>query len=95
MRKFSGSNKAGANTDFVGQTCDAFAHFTLADSGMEFVPVDIQGQLLSNCESTAILKIHSIYTGIDMPMVVNGVIGANMITLLDIMAHRYHSNFAA
>lgn len=55
MRKFSGSNKAGANTDFAGQTCDAFAHFTLADSGMEFVPVDIQGQLLvlSNFESTA------------------------------------------
>jgi Alpha-kinase family len=90
MRKFSGSNKAGANTDFVGQTCDAFAHFTLADSGMEFVPVDIQGQLLSNFESTVILKIHSIYTGIDMPMVVNGIIGTNMITLLDIMAHRYH-----
>jgi Alpha-kinase family len=98
MRKFSGSNKAGANTDFAGQTCDAFAHFTLADSGMEFVPVDIQGRLLSNFESTdseIVLKIHSIHTGIDMPMVVNGVIGANMITLLDIMAHRYHSNLAA
>ena len=47
-----------------------------ADSGMEFVPVDIQGLLLSNFESKDILKleIHSIYTGIDMLMVVNGVI---------------------
>ena len=46
------------------------------DSGMEFVPVDIQGLLLSNFESKDIFKleIHSIYTGIDMPMVVNGVI---------------------
>lgn len=42
MKKFSGSNEAGSNSDFAGQTCDAFAHFTLADS-MEFVAVDIQG----------------------------------------------------
>jgi len=62
MQKFSGSNKAGANTDFAGQACDAFTHFTLADSGMEFVPVDIQGQLLSDFE---ILKIYLFYTGIE------------------------------
>lgn len=42
MRKYSGSNTAGSNTDFAGRTCDAFAHFTLADS-LEFVAVDIQG----------------------------------------------------
>lgn len=45
MRKFSGTNTAGSNDDFVGMTCDAFAHFTLHDSEMAFVPVDIQGQL--------------------------------------------------
>ena len=43
MRKFSGTNRAGANTDFAGKTCDAFAHFVLIDSGLEFVPTDIQG----------------------------------------------------
>lgn len=46
MHKFSGTDKAGANLDFSGMTCDAFVHFTLYDSGMAFVPVDIQGQLL-------------------------------------------------
>ena len=35
MRKFSRTNQAGANTDFAGKTCDAFAHFTLIDSGLE------------------------------------------------------------
>jgi len=43
MKKFSGTNQAGANTDFAGKTCDAFAHFALIDSGLEFVPTDIQG----------------------------------------------------
>ncbi|KAF8983258.1 kinase-like domain-containing protein [Cyathus striatus] len=42
MRKFSGTNVAGENHDFVGTTCDAFAHFTL-ESGGTFIPVDIQG----------------------------------------------------
>ncbi|KAF8998667.1 kinase-like domain-containing protein [Cyathus striatus] len=42
MRKFSGTDTAGANLDFAGMTCDAFAHFTLVNSGLEFVPVDIQ-----------------------------------------------------
>jgi len=45
MQKFSGTNTAGSNDDFAGMTCDAFAYFTLHDSGMAFVPVDIQGQL--------------------------------------------------
>ncbi|KAF9548621.1 kinase-like protein [Agrocybe pediades] len=43
MHKFSGSDKAGSNRDLPGMTCDAFAHFTLEDSGLELVPVDIQG----------------------------------------------------
>ena len=42
-RKFSGTDIAGRNSDFVGISCDAFAHFTLEDSGMEFVPADVQG----------------------------------------------------
>jgi len=47
MRKFSGTTKAGENSDFAGKTCDAFAHFTLTDSSMGFVAVDIQGVLFS------------------------------------------------
>ncbi|KAF8988783.1 kinase-like domain-containing protein [Cyathus striatus] len=34
--------ETGENHDFVGTTCDAFAHFML-ESGGTFVPVDIQG----------------------------------------------------
>jgi len=45
MRKFSGTEAAGENTDFSGKTCDALAHFCLVDSAMEFVPVDIQGRI--------------------------------------------------
>lgn len=44
MRKFSGTLEAGNNSDFSGKTCDAFAHFTLIDSDLEFVPADIQGK---------------------------------------------------
>jgi hypothetical protein len=44
MRKFSGTLEAGNNSDFAGKTCDAFAHFTLIDSNLEFVPTDIQGK---------------------------------------------------
>ena len=58
MHKFSGNNKAGADTDFSGQTCDAFAHFTLADSGMEFVLVDIQGQLVVTLNQQRYSKIY-------------------------------------
>ena len=47
MRKFSGTNRAGANSDFAGKTCDAFAHFALFDSGFEFIPTDIQGMFTS------------------------------------------------
>ncbi|KAF8906961.1 hypothetical protein CPB84DRAFT_1744759 [Gymnopilus junonius] len=48
MCKFSGLDLAGHNKDFIGQTCDAFAHWTLVDSGTEFVPSDIQGKLTSS-----------------------------------------------
>jgi len=44
MRKFSGTLEAGNNSDFAGKTCDAFAHFTLIGSNLEFVPTDIQGK---------------------------------------------------
>jgi len=47
MRKFLGTNQAGANTDFAGKTCDAFAHFALIDSGLEFVPTDMQGKSMA------------------------------------------------
>ncbi|KAF8911457.1 kinase-like domain-containing protein [Gymnopilus junonius] len=43
MHKFSGSDIAGHNHDFAGQTCNAFAHWVLEDSGSEFVPSDTQG----------------------------------------------------
>jgi len=46
VRKFSGTTQAGSNTGLVGQTCDAFAHFSLHDSDQHLVFVDIQG--LSN-----------------------------------------------
>jgi hypothetical protein len=45
MHKFSGTVEAGANHDLVGQTCDAFAHFSLDDSGGHLVFVDIQGKM--------------------------------------------------
>lgn len=48
MRKFSGTDTAGKNLDFAGLTCDTFAHYTLEDSDMDFVPADIQG-LYSHC----------------------------------------------
>ncbi|KAJ7216982.1 kinase-like domain-containing protein [Mycena pura] len=41
--KYSGTEQAGANNDFYGKTCDAFAHFSLWDSGEAFVLADIQG----------------------------------------------------
>ncbi|KAJ3495135.1 hypothetical protein NLJ89_g10676 [Agrocybe chaxingu] len=42
--KFSGTKVAGTNFgDLKGMTCDAFAHFSLHDSGGFFVLVDIQG----------------------------------------------------
>ncbi|KAJ7210364.1 kinase-like domain-containing protein [Mycena pura] len=41
--KYSGTEQAGANNDFYGKTCDAFAHFSLWDSGDAFVLADIQG----------------------------------------------------
>jgi hypothetical protein len=50
MRKFSGTDTAGAANarDFAGITCDAFAHFTAADSNLDFVVVDIQGLTISH-----------------------------------------------
>jgi Alpha-kinase family len=32
FHKFSGSDAAGNNCDFMGMTCDAFAHWVLNDS---------------------------------------------------------------
>jgi hypothetical protein len=58
MRKFSGTLEAGKNSDFVGKTCDAFAHFTLIDSNLEFVPADIQGNPLTIL-SISIVKRYS------------------------------------
>lgn len=43
IRKFSGTTEAGQNTDFLGMTCDALAHFSLHESDTELVIVDIQG----------------------------------------------------
>ncbi|KAF9554089.1 kinase-like protein, partial [Agrocybe pediades] len=50
MHKFSGSNQAGTHRedDLMGTTCDALAHFSLADSEGSMVFVDIQGKLLIN-----------------------------------------------
>jgi len=42
-RKFSGTQKAGFNSDLMGKTCDAFAHFSMMDSANSFVLADIQG----------------------------------------------------
>ena len=50
MKKFSGTNRAGNNHDFAGKTCDTFAHFTLIDSGIDFVPTDIQGACSTSFE---------------------------------------------
>jgi len=44
VKKFSGTDEAGSNTDLAGMTCDAFAHFSLYDSGGTLVLVDIQGE---------------------------------------------------
>lgn len=44
VTKFSGTQRAGSNTDSTGMTCDAFAHFSLHDSEGNFVLVDIQGE---------------------------------------------------
>ncbi|KAF8995312.1 kinase-like domain-containing protein [Cyathus striatus] len=52
MRKFSGTDSTGTNNDFAGKTCDAFAHFALIDSKLEFVPADIQEidtQVIKDC----------------------------------------------
>jgi len=48
IRKFSGTNEAGSNTDLAGMTCDAFAHFSFQDSDEAFVLVDIQGEYILN-----------------------------------------------
>jgi len=55
MKKFSGTDRAGENHDLVGKTCDAFAHFCLTDSKMEFVPVDIQGKYFEQLEPSHII----------------------------------------
>ncbi|KAF5309430.1 hypothetical protein D9619_012338 [Psilocybe cf. subviscida] len=48
IRKFSGTTQAGQNTDFLGMTCDALAHFSLHVSDEEQVIVDIQGIYIKN-----------------------------------------------
>lgn len=45
IRKFSGTLQAGLNGDFMGETCDALAHYSLHDSNNELVFADMQGEL--------------------------------------------------
>ncbi|KAJ7049134.1 hypothetical protein C8F01DRAFT_1093833 [Mycena amicta] len=40
--KYLGTDEAGANEDFYGKTCDAFAHYSLWDSHGDLVFVDVQ-----------------------------------------------------
>ncbi|EAU82716.1 atypical/Alpha protein kinase [Coprinopsis cinerea okayama7 len=71
MRKFSGTDLAGANSDLAGRTCDAFAHFSLDDSDGSVVFVDIQGIDSSTLPITS---------GIPLNV-------AHSVTLFDVMIH--------
>ena len=43
VEKFSGTREAGTHSSLIGMTCDALAHFSVFDSDLELVLVDIQG----------------------------------------------------
>lgn len=48
ISRFSGTDEAGHNPEsLVGKTCDALAHFSLFDSELTFVFVDIEGMILN------------------------------------------------
>lgn len=84
IQKFSGTSQAGSNTDLAGMTCDAFAHFSLYDSEGDLVFVDIQGVSLNFVLSF----ISKSFPGIIVPRIVQGLRGSDLLTLLDLMAHR-------
>ncbi|CAK5270494.1 unnamed protein product, partial [Mycena citricolor] len=49
--KYSGMDTAGHHQEIYGSTCDAIAHFSLADSSEYMVLVDIQGTTRYQCLS--------------------------------------------
>ena len=83
--KYSGTEQAGANNDFYGKTCDAFAHFSLWDSGEAFVLADIQGPCLLIYVYSQ--QTHFPLAGIKEPVYVEDARAPDTLVLFDLMAH--------
>ena len=88
MRKFSGTLQAGVNNDLVGISCDAFAHYSFHDSKNSAVFVDIQG-LQQTPLAHIVLFDYFRSTGIIGPKIINGLRRGEVLTLFELMMHRF------